>query len=261
MTALGRPRTVAIIPARFASERLPGKPLAEIHGRPMIVHVMRRVAEATLVDRVIVATDDSRIAAVVEAHGGTALLTPANLRSGSDRVAYVARSLEDANIVVNVQGDEPLIPPDMIDEGIRPLLDDPSIDTATIVRRIHRVEEFGAPSVTKVVLDKAGNCLYFSRAPIPFGRDHSPEVLVRDNPVYAHVGLYVFRRQFLILFSEMEQSPLEKIEKLEQLRILENGRKIRAVITSLESPSVDTLGDLERVRELFQNQSTPRSTE
>jgi len=260
MTTLGRPRTVAIIPARFASERLPGKPLAEIDGRPMIIHVMRRAAEAALVDRVIVATDDSRIASVVEAHGGTALLTPASLRSGSDRVAYVARSLEEAEIVVNVQGDEPLIPPDMIDEAIRPLLDDPSIETATLVRPIRTVEELVASSVTKVVLDKAGNCLYFSRAPIPFGRECSQEFLVRDNQMYAHVGLYVFRRQFLIRFSEMEQTRLEKIEKLEQLRILENGGKIRAVVTTLESPSVDTPSDLERVRARFQNQSTPRST-
>jgi 3-deoxy-manno-octulosonate cytidylyltransferase (CMP-KDO synthetase) len=250
MTGAHASRTVAIIPARYGSERLPGKPLAEIAGTPMIVRVMEQASKATLVHDVVVATDDERIAAAVRARGGKAVMTPADIRSGSDRIAYVARSLTDAAIIVNIQGDEPLIPPAMIDQAVRPLVDDPSIEAGTLVKRIATVEELHNPNLPKVVLGTNGDCLYFSRSPIPFGRDISDAELVVAGPVYRHIGLYVFRREFLLRFASMEQTPLERAEKLEQLRILETGHRIHAEVTEFDSIAVDTQQDLERVRSL-----------
>jgi len=244
-------RTVAIIPARFASQRLVGKPLADLAGKPMIIHVMERAAKATLVDGVIIATDDERIAAVVAEHGGTAVMTPVDIKSGSDRIAFVARSLNDTDIIVNVQGDEPLIPPAMIDEAVRPLLDDPRIEVGTLVKRIRSTSELENPNLPKVVLDASHNCLYFSRSAIPYGRDISAEDLVSRFMVYRHIGLYVFRRDFLLRYATMGQTPLEQAEKLEQLRILEHGHAIHAVVTDHESVAVDTPADLERVRALM----------
>ena len=172
MTSAGRtPRAVAIIPARYASHRLPGKPLADIAGLPMIVHVMRRTAAASLIDDVIVATDDNRIADAVRKHGGTAVMTAADIRSGTDRIARVAATLDGYDIIVNVQGDEPLIPPAMIDQAVRPLIDDHTIEAGTLVRRIASPADLENPNVVKVVLDTTGRCLYFSRSPIPYGRD------------------------------------------------------------------------------------------
>ncbi len=241
-------RTVAVIPARYGSQRFPGKPLALIAGKPMIVHVMERAAKARLVDGVIVATDDERIAEAVRAHGGEAVMTPSDARSGSDRIALAARTLTETEIIVNVQGDEPLIPPEMIDEAVRPLQDDPSIGAGTLVRRLRSAEEFSNPNIPKALLDRAGRCIYFSRAAVPFGRNVAPEVLIRTAPVYAHVGLYVFRREFLLAFAAMAQTPLELAEQLEQLRILEHGLELHAVVTAYESIAVDTPADLERVR-------------
>lgn len=253
MTGAQGSRTVAIIPARYGSERLPGKPLAEIAGTPMIVRVMQRAAQATLVHDVIVATDDERIAEAVRAHGGTAVLTPVDIRSGSDRIAFVARSLADAVIIVNVQGDEPFIPPAMIDQAVRPLVQDPSIEVGTLVKRIATANELHNPSLPKVVLGANGDCLYFSRSPIPFGRDISDAELITGFPVYRHIGLYAFRREFLLRYATMEQTPLERAEKLEQLRILESGHRIHAEITAFDSIAVDTQQDLERARGLASN--------
>jgi 3-deoxy-manno-octulosonate cytidylyltransferase (CMP-KDO synthetase) len=241
-------RTVAIIPARYGSSRLPGKPLADIGGTPMIVRVMERVARASLVDEVLVATDDERIASVVTSCGGKAVMTPAGIASGSDRIAYAAGSMTEAELIVNVQGDEPLIPPAMIDEAITPLLRDGAIDAGTLVRRIRTVQELENPNFPKVVLDERGRCLYFSRSPIPYGRDIGREELITRFPVYRHVGLYVFRRNFLLAFARMIPTELERAEKLEQLRILEHGHAIHAVITEHESMSVDTQEDLDHVR-------------
>ncbi len=241
---------VAIIPARYASQRLPGKPLADILGRPMVQHVYERTARATLVNLVLVATDDERIAAAVRGFGGRVVMTPESCQSGTDRIASVARSIPDATIVVNVQGDEPLIHPAMIDEAIRPLLRDPSCQVATLVRRIDAVEDLANPGTVKVVLDRHGRCLYFSRAAIPFGRDRSPAEWLRLHPYYRHIGLYVFRREFLLRYPEMKQMPLETMEKLEQLRILEHGYSITATVTEHDSIPVDTAADLDRVRAL-----------
>ncbi len=245
-------RTVAIIPARYASTRLPGKPLADLCGKPLVQHVYERAARATSVHAVIVATDDERIMTAVQAFGGTAVMTPRDLHSGSDRIAYVARSLEDADIIVNVQGDEPLIEPEMIDEAVQPLRDSRDLVAATLVRPIESTDELMNPNVAKVALDGNSNCLYFSRSAIPFGRDLPPTDWLRHHRYWKHIGLYVFRRRFLLAFATMAPTPLEKAEKLEQLRILEHGYTLRAVITHYDSMPVDTPADLERVRVILQ---------
>jgi 3-deoxy-manno-octulosonate cytidylyltransferase (CMP-KDO synthetase) len=243
--------TIAVIPARYASERLPGKPLADIGGKPMIQHVVERTARAERIDHVCVATDDERIAAAVRAFGGTAFMTPAALRSGSDRVAHVARSMPDAALIVNVQGDEPLIAPGMIDEAVAPLQKDPSIVAGTVVREIATDEELLNPATVKVVLDRDGFCLYFSRSPIPHVRD-LPEAAWRSSTtLYKHIGLYVYQRTFLLTYASLPQTPLERAEKLEQLRILEHGYRIRAVVTNHDTIPVDTPADLDRVRTLM----------
>ena len=241
-------RIVAVIPARYGSERLPGKPLADIAGKPMIQHVVERVRRASLVNEVIVATDDERILAAVRQFGGHAVMTDPALRSGTDRIAVVARTRPDATIVVNVQGDEPLIHPAMVDDAIRLLLEDPRLNVATLVHRITDPADLENPAVVKVVLDHQLNCLYFSRASIPFARDISPGQRLANAPYWKHVGLYVFRRAFLLTFASLAQTALERAEKLEQLRILEHGERIRASITEHESLPVDTPADLERVR-------------
>ncbi|HTR98139.1 MAG TPA: 3-deoxy-manno-octulosonate cytidylyltransferase [Bacteroidota bacterium] len=243
-----RGATVAVIPARYASSRFPGKPLAMIGAKPMIVRVMERARAAALVDRVLVATDDRRIADAVREAGGEAVMTPAEVPSGSDRIALVARSLEDAAIIVNVQGDEPLIPPAVIDDAVRPLRDDPAIDAGTLARPLRSAAEWEDPNVTKVLLDGSGRCLWFSRSPLPRARGLSAAEILRTCPVYAHVGLYVYRKEFLIAYAAMPQTPFERAEQLEQLRILEHGHALRAVVTAYESIAVDTPGDLERVR-------------
>jgi 3-deoxy-manno-octulosonate cytidylyltransferase (CMP-KDO synthetase) len=240
----------AIIPARYGSTRLAGKPLADINGKPMIRHVYERVQKATLVDTVLVATDDQRIASVVEAFGGQAVMTPETMSTGTDRIAFVARSLPDAEIVVNVQGDEPLIVPAMIDDAIRPLIDDATVDVGTLVREIASPEELWNPGVVKVIRSIHGKALYFSRAVIPYGRDLPEEDLLMHHVFYKHIGLYVFRRNFLVQLPQMAQTPLELAEKLEQLRILEHGFAITATVTRYDSIQVDTQADLERVRQI-----------
>lgn len=236
---------VAIIPARYGSTRLPGKPLIELGGRPMIQHVYERTRRAKRVDRVIVATDDQRVVDAVTKFGGEAMITQSDLRSGSDRVAYVAQGLRNATIIVNVQGDEPLIEPTMIDEAIQPVVNDPDVLVGTLVTRISSAEEFINPNTVKVVLDRQGYALYFSRTPIPFHRDGR-----EFEGFYKHIGLYVYRRDFLLKFISLPETDLEQYEKLEQLRILEHGYKIKASITHYDSVQVDTLEDVERVRTL-----------
>ncbi len=243
--------TVAIIPARFASTRLPGKPLADICGKPMIQHVVERTRQASLVDEVVVATDDTRILDAVQGFGGKAVMTPSDLPSGSDRVAFVARTMSEVEIVVNVQGDEPLIVPAMIDEAIAPLVADRRVVAGTLVRKIETPEELLSASVVKAVLDRDGYCLYFSRSTIPFVRDLPMHDWLARGVHYKHIGLYVFRREFLLRYTEMPATPLESLEKLEQLRMLENGYRIKAVATTYNSVPVDTPEDLERVRGLL----------
>lgn len=248
MKGVPAPTVIAVIPARYSSQRLPGKPLADIGGKPMIQHVYERALAASLVNEVLVATDDERILDAVSAFGGFAALTPVDIQSGSDRIAHVARSLQGADIIVNIQGDEPLIPSEMIDEAIRPMMQDRSLTTTTLIRRIESEAELHNPNLPKVVIDNDGSCLYFSRSPVPFLRDANGAEWISRHQYYKHIGLYVYRRDFLLRYAQMPQTPLEKAEKLEQLRILEHGFQIKAVVTSYDSVPVDTAEDLERVR-------------
>jgi 3-deoxy-manno-octulosonate cytidylyltransferase (CMP-KDO synthetase) len=239
-------RVVALIPARFASTRLPGKPLALIDGRPMIEHVYRRVATSRVVRQVIVATDDMRIARAVGEFGGEVRMTRSDHSSGTDRLAEVAATL-DCDVVVNVQGDEPLIDPGSIEEAVAPFVADASLQITTLYRRISNPAELADPNVVKVVVDRGGFALYFSRAAIPAVRDP------RGGwpPLYRHVGLYAYRRSALLVLAALEPTPLERAEALEQLRALEHGIRIKAIETSFDSFGVDTPADLEEVRRLI----------
>ena len=258
---------VAIIPARYGSTRLPAKPLLDLAGKPMVQHVYERTKKAKLVEQVIVATDDERVVRAVEAFQGEVVMTPRDVRSGSDRVALVAGDLPSASIIVNVQGDEPLIEPAMIDEAIRPLVDDETILVGTLVKRIDAGIELANPNIVKVVLDTNGFAMYFSRSPIPYGSTDPKgrEPFVRDGKspeaFYKHIGLYVFRRDFLLKFASLSESTLERVEKLEQLRILEHGYRIKATVTKYDSVPVDTLDDAERVAALLARKTVNVSQE
>ena len=241
---------VAVIPARFSSTRLPGKPLADIHGRPMIEHVYRRASEARTVTRVIVATDDLRVFEAVRAFGGEVVMTSPDHRTGSERVAEVAARLTDA-LIVNVQGDEPTLAPAMIDDAVQACVDDPTLVMSTVRYRISDPAEIASPAVVKVVTDLRGRALYFTRAAVPFLRDPGTPVTW-----YKHVGLYVYRREFLLAFAALPPTPLESSESLEQLRALEHGYAIMTVESRHEALGVDTPDDLERVRRLLATPAT-----
>ena len=218
----------------------------------MIEHVYRRAAEARGIDAVVVATDDERIAAAVEQFGGIVRLTETTHRTGTDRIAEIASDLS-CDILVNVQGDLPLIEPGMITEVLEPLISDPTVAMTTLRQSTTEPSEISSPHVVKVVVDNQSDALYFSRSPIPFRRDDGPAEAghsVRAD-VYKHIGLYGFRRDFLLTFAALPQTPLEQAESLEQLRALEHGFRIRAVATRYESIEVDTPEDLERVRQLM----------
>jgi 3-deoxy-manno-octulosonate cytidylyltransferase (CMP-KDO synthetase) len=244
---------IAVIPARYGSTRFPGKALAPIQGKPMVQWVYERAAHSTLVDKVMVATDDERIFAAVKSFGGEVVMTSPHHATGTDRIAEVAQSL-DCGIIVNVQGDEPLIRPEMIDQAIRPLIDDPTIPMGTLCRKIEDRKEAFDPNVVKVVFDEKGFALYFSRAPIPWDRDRwSGKDRLTDMPLvatlYKHIGLYVYRREFLLNFARLPRTRLEESEKLEQLRALEHGHRIKAVVTEHESFGVDIPSDLGKILE------------
>jgi 3-deoxy-manno-octulosonate cytidylyltransferase (CMP-KDO synthetase) len=233
---------VAIIPARYRSTRLPGKPLALIDGRPMIEHVHRQAKAARLVDAVLVATDDQRVAEAVDAFGGTAVLTDPDHATGTDRLAEVAAHLE-GDLVVNVQGDEPLITGQAIDLAIQPCLHRDGEIISTLRRRIDDMGDLQTPSVVKVVVDRDGYALYFSRSRVPFTRPGQP------TPVqWRHLGLYVYPRTLLLTLAGWAPTPLERAEGLEQLRALEHGLRILTVETTVDTIGVDTPEDLERVR-------------
>ena len=234
---------VVVIPARYHSSRFPGKPLVDIAGRSMIEHVYARAAAAPGVDAVVVATDDARIAQAVEQFGGLVRMTRPTHRTGLDRIAEVAADLE-CDIVVNVQGDEPLLEPRMIAEVVEPLDRDATVQMSTLRRRIGDPADQSDPNVVKVVVDLKGDALYFSRSPVPFVRD-------AGQPLFKHVGLYAYRRAFVRALAALPQTPLEIAESLEQLRALEHGFRIRAAETHGDSIGVDTPDDLERVRRLM----------
>jgi len=237
-------KAVGIIPARYQSTRLPGKPLALILGKPMIWYVYQQAKKSRYLEEVIVATDDQRIVEAVESFGGKAVLTAREHRTGTDRLAQVAENMT-AEIIVNIQGDEPLIQPEMIDQAIEPLLQDDTLVMATLKKKIDEQEDLHNPHLVKVVADKNNRALYFSRSLLPFPREET------GQPVYKHVGLYVYRRDFLLAFSRMEPTPLEQTESLEQLRVLENGYPIYVVETPYSSQGVDTPEDLAKVTALI----------
>jgi len=247
-------RVVVIIPARYESTRFPGKPLATIEGKPMIQHVYERAALVGAVHRVIVATDDERIEEAVRRFGGEAVMTGRHHQSGTDRIAEVAAGL-DAPVIVNVQGDIPFLDPGMVEAGVRPLSEDADLPMATIKTVIRTREELENPNVVKVVTDRAGNALYFSRHPIPFWRDAGA-----SRGAFRHIGLYVYRRDFLLRFAQLEPTPLECAEKLEQLRALEWGFRIKVAEIEEASVEVDTPADLERARALAATKASLQGT-
>jgi len=248
-------KVIAIIPARYGSTRFEGKPLVDILGKPMIQRVYEGVCQSKLIDEVIVATDDQRIMEVVQRFGGKGAMTSPDHFTGTDRVAEVAQKIR-SEIIVNIQGDEPLIRGAIIDKAIRPLLTDDTLSMSTLMTRIEDVKDWLNPHIVKVVVDQRGYALYFSRSPIPFPRDLQIERL-ESNPfgtkrplprrVFKHIGVYVFRRKFLLHFTQMKPTPLEKLEKLEQLRALENGHRIKMIAVDYEPICVDTPEDLKRV--------------
>lgn len=255
----------AIIPARYESTRLPGKPLLEIGGVPLIMHVVNRARLVSGIDRIIVATDDDRIRRVVEAAGAEAMMTSAAHRTGTDRLAEVAARI-DAGIIVNIQGDEPLIEPSTVEAAIAPLLADPTLEMSTTSEPIDSIDDLLSPHIVKVVTSLAGDALYFSRNPIPFPRaaflaagslraaleESSCDAVKSLLAAYSrHTGLYVYRRDLLLRFSRWRSTPLEEAEALEQLRALEYGVRIRVVRVDHRSIGVDTAEDLARVRELI----------
>ena len=240
---------IGIIPARFASTRLMGKPLADIGGNPMIQHTYENCLKSKLLNDVVVAVDDQKVAQVINDFGGKAIMTPKEIQTGSDRIAYAAKSLPHAKIVVNIQGDEPFIKGGMIDQAIEPLLFDLSVNVSTLAKKIETVQELKSASVVKVVFDYNNFALYFSRSPIPYVRNAKTNLdRIINADIYKHIGLYVYRREALLRFTELEQTDLEKIEKLEQLRMLENSFKIKIVVTEYENLAVDTPEDLDRAR-------------
>ncbi len=236
-------RILGVIPARYASSRFPGKALASFAGKTIIEHVYERSSRCGLLDDLIIATDDDRIRSAAEAFGATVRMTRSDHPSGTDRVAEVAAS-SDAEIIVNIQGDEPLIEPAAIEAAARALLETSPAPMATLKKRIVNLQEFTNPNVVKVVTDHSGHALYFSRSPIPYD-------LTGEAVHYKHIGLYVYQREFLLGYSKLKVGPLERAERLEQLRALENGYRIRVIETEYESLGVDTPDDLRRVEKIY----------
>lgn len=235
-------RVIGVIPARYGSTRFEGKPLADIWGKPMIQYVYERAQRASILDDVIVATDDLRIKEAVERFGGKAAMTSPKHPTGTDRSGEVVKDL-DINTVINIQGDEPLIDPKLIDEVGQPLLENPQIEMATLAHEITTKEKHMDPNVVKVVIDAQGFALYFSRSLIPYPRK------TENLHAYEHIGIYAYRKNFLLDFIQLPPTPLEKTESLEQLRALENGYKIKVIITKKYTGlSVDTREDLEEVK-------------
>ena len=242
-------KTYGIIPSRFGSSRFPGKPLARLAGKPLVAWVVEAAGRASSLDEVLVATDDERIAAAVAAHGGRAVMTPSELPSGTDRIACAAGGFDDDDILVNIQGDEPLIDPALIDALVAKLKTDARWSMATAVTPIKTPADLAAKTVVKVVLDRDGGALYFSRAPIPCDRDHEADL---SSGLYVrHLGIYAYRGAFLRRYVAEPPCELEKTEKLEQLRALWMGAKIAVVKTEDEGVGVDTPEDAARVERIL----------
>ena len=242
------PKVIVVIPARYGSTRLAGKPLISLAGKPMIQRVYERAKMAQRAERVIVATDDERIVRAVEGFGGEARMTRTEHRTGTERIAEVA-AREEGDVFVNVQGDEPLLDPGAIDVAVNALLEEPAASISTVATPIKTPGDIMDPNIVKTVLDFDGNALYFSRAPIPWVRDTASKIQVRH---LKHLGLYVFQREALLEYATLPQGELERIEQLEQLRWMENGWKIRVAEVEHDAISVDVREDVARVEKLLQ---------
>lgn len=261
-------KVTVVIPARYASTRFPGKPLALISGKPMVQHVYERASEATLIDDVFIATEDNRIQEAVRSFGGRVVMTSSQHQSGTDRMAEVAQNVS-SDILINVQGDEPFISPALIDQVASQLINSESTQMSTAQIAFKNKEDFLNPNVVKVLCDQEGFALYFSRSPIPFQRNiwrenpgwihffeaHSLEKIQKSG-VHKHLGIYGFKRQTLLNFSHWMPTALEKEEELEQLRALEHGIRIKVVTTQHESWAVDTPDDLKKVNEFFSSKTS-----
>lgn len=237
-------RAICVIPARYSSTRLPGKPLKLIAGVPMICRVYDRASKAQLIDKAIVATDDERIFNAVNEYGGEAMMTRADHPTGTDRLAEVANNFSDVDVIVNVQGDEPLIEPSLIDDLIRLFNEDPNLHMATVSTELTKDDEINNPNNVKVISDLNGYALYFSRSVLPYPRNAG------KSKVYKHIGIYAYRRDFLLKYAKMSPTPLEQSESLEQLRALENGYKIKVLRSDNQFIGVDTEEDLKLVNEI-----------
>jgi 3-deoxy-manno-octulosonate cytidylyltransferase (CMP-KDO synthetase) len=241
-------QAIGIIPARYGSTRLPAKVLAPLHGKPLVQHVYEQAKRARSLSEVIIATDDERIVAAVERFGGRAVMTSPSHRSGTDRIAEVARTV-DAPVFLNIQGDEPLVHPDQLDQIADFLLAHQAVPMATVMTRLIRPDDLASPHVVKVVVDQDGYALYFSRSPIPYIRDGGPSMPPRVY--WKHLGLYGYQRHFLLQFPHLPPTKLEQLEQLEQLRALEHGHKIRVLETPHDTVAVDTAADLGKVQSII----------
>ena len=237
-------KILCVIPARYASTRLPGKPLADVVGKPMIQHVYERSAQATIPQQVVVATDDEKVFQAVQQFGGKVVMTSSEHQTGTDRLAEVASKYAEVDVIINVQGDEPLIDPKVIDELAQEFLNDTALQMASVMS-IMDTEDYQNPNAVKVVTDLNNNALYFSRSLLPY-----PRVAGKAN-VYKHIGIYAYKKDFLLKFAKLEPTPLEQSESLEQLRALENGYKIKMIKTKSKFIGVDSIEDLQTVNELL----------
>ncbi len=252
---------VGLIPARYESSRLPGKPLVDLQGKPLLYHVYKRALRAQSLSRVLIATDDERIYNAARDFGAEVVMTERAHRSGTDRIAEAVRTL-DADIVVNIQGDEPFIEFQAINRVVELLQEDPAADMSTLIAPVRAVEELVNPNVVKVVADERGYAVYFSRSPIPYARVKGLpyaqifELAQRDPDLlkhfYRHIGLYAYRKDFLMLFTKWAPSPLEVLEDLEQLRAIDHGVRIKLGVTGMQVHGVDTPEDMERIRKLVE---------
>ncbi|MBU0477102.1 3-deoxy-manno-octulosonate cytidylyltransferase [bacterium] len=254
-----KPKIIAVIPARYASTRLPGKVLKDICGKPMIQHVYERVFNVKLIQQVIIATDDRRILRAAQKFGANAEMSPKSCKSGTDRIAWIIKKMPDIreeDIIINVQGDEPLIDPQAIEKLAKIISCDSHVVMASLMTKISDINELMSPDVVKVVVDKDNFALYFSRSPIPFSRDkwknlNTKLILGTTDIFYKHLGIYAYRKHFLLKYAKMPQTYLEKIEKLEQLRVLEHGYRIKMAETEFDSMSIDIPADLRKIREIL----------
>ena len=244
-----KPKIIAIIPARYASTRLQGKALKDICGKPMIQHVYERVSNVPSIQETIIATDDKRILQTAQKFGANAEMSPKNCKSGTDRIAWVVKKMPDIreeDIIINVQGDEPLVALQAIEKLIKTISCDSHVVMASLMTKISDINELMSSDVVKVVVDKDNFALYFSRSPVPFSRDKGG-----TDIFYKHLGMYAYRKHFLLKYAQMPQTYLEKTEKLEQLRVIEHGYRIKMSETEFDSISVDTAANLEKILSLF----------